>query len=68
MNDALVNLEMGYWYIRCSSDPGYFIAYIIQNQLSEESEWMVFMTDREGCCSIDDIGIENFIKKVPDPI
>ena len=63
---TLENLTPGYWYVK-NSAVDYFIVHVLKNQLSEEGEWMVWMTDREGAIAIDEIGIENFIRKVPEP-
>lgn len=61
------DLEPGYWYVFWPEVNSYYIVHILRNQLSEEGEWMVWVTDREGAIDIDEIGIENFIRKVPEP-
>lgn len=63
---TLETLTPGYWYVK-NSAVDYFIVHVLKNQLSPEGEWMVWMTDREGSIDIEEIGIENFIRKVPEP-
>jgi len=68
----------GYWYVRYDAEPGYFIAEVVPNemkaQLEEaqtgktvERELLVYIHDEEGPCSIEDVGAEKFICKVPPP-
>lgn len=69
---AVGPITPGYWYVKYGPDPGYFVVRVIQcsdipPEGFEEGELAVWMVDREGPCSIGDIGADNFIHKLQGP-